>query len=303
MKRLIPFLLFTSLAWAQLDSVNNFAQASLTSGVSSSATTLILTSGQGSRFPISGYNLTLWDFGNYGTNINTAYRNSRAEIVRVTARSGDTLTVSRAQEGTTACNFTNKTCYVSQIITKKMITDIGTQFTTNRQELIDSVAAHRVAINKNIDSIAVHRTDINTALGRDSVDIPIITTFGGSSFGAQSTSYVGLNGASMNSAESSTGYAPIGINGRVTAMYFQSKTNTMTATSTITFQYADSSTASLTASALTMTIGLNQKSQSVTGKSVNVTASQIGGFKFVNPAGTGSITLPVVTLIIRTALN
>lgn len=74
----------------------NNASSSLASAVSAGATTMTLDSGQGALFPspTSGqaFMLTLSD---QSTGLLT-------EIVRVTARSGDVLTVTRAQEGTTA---------------------------------------------------------------------------------------------------------------------------------------------------------------------------------------------------------
>jgi hypothetical protein len=261
--------LFISYAFAQLDSVSNFAQGTLASGISSTATTIILESGHGDRFPISGYNLTLWDFGRYGTNINGAYRASKAEIIRVTARSGDTLTVTRAQEGTTARTFNSygTTYYVTNTITRKMITDLNTQL-----------------------------------LSRDSVDIPLIFPFSEQTLSAQTTVYSGLGYNWSSGSDSAKAKNSFGVNGRIIALYFQGKLNTMTANSTLTLQYADSSSKTFS-SALTTTITPNQNFASVTGQSLNVTPYKIGGFKFVNSSGSGSILLGTITLVIRTPIN
>ena len=74
----------------------NNARSTLASGISNSATSIAVASGQGAKFasPSGGnwQDVTLDD----GTNI---------EIVHLTARSGDTLTVTRAQESTTAVAF------------------------------------------------------------------------------------------------------------------------------------------------------------------------------------------------------
>ena len=75
----------------------NNAQAVLSAGISSSATTLTVNTGAGALFPapVSGtsfYKLTLVD----------AATGQLTEVLHVTARSGDTMTVLRAQEGTTA---------------------------------------------------------------------------------------------------------------------------------------------------------------------------------------------------------
>lgn len=75
----------------------NNATSSLASGVSDSDNTLLLATGDGARFPSptagDHFSLTLTQ----GIGLEESW-----EIVKVTARSGDTLTVTRAQEGTSA---------------------------------------------------------------------------------------------------------------------------------------------------------------------------------------------------------
>ena len=61
----------------------------------SSGTSLTVTSGQGSRFPATPFEATIWPAGSVPSS-------SNAEIVLVTAIATDTLTITRAQEGTTA---------------------------------------------------------------------------------------------------------------------------------------------------------------------------------------------------------
>lgn len=72
---------------------SNNASGALASSITSTATTITLTTGAGAQFPaISGSNYfyaTLTDSSN------------NLEIVKVTARATDVLTVVRAQEGTT----------------------------------------------------------------------------------------------------------------------------------------------------------------------------------------------------------
>src|SRR5574337_888889 len=74
----------------------NNAKTTLASGITNSATTLTVASGAGALFasPTAGdwQDVTLDD----GTHV---------EICRMTSRSGDTLTVSRGQEGTAAYGF------------------------------------------------------------------------------------------------------------------------------------------------------------------------------------------------------
>lgn len=75
----------------------NNARSTLAAGVNASATTMVLAPATGGRFPSLGAG----DFF-----IITVYQPSGVnEIVKVTARNGDSLTVVRAQEGTTALTF------------------------------------------------------------------------------------------------------------------------------------------------------------------------------------------------------
>ncbi|HFK5629695.1 TPA: hypothetical protein ACG0A5_002108 [Enterobacter roggenkampii] len=75
----------------------NNAQTVLAAGISASATSLTVNSGTGELFPavtsgVSFFKLTLVD----------AATGQLSEIVHVTARTGDTMTIERGQEGTTA---------------------------------------------------------------------------------------------------------------------------------------------------------------------------------------------------------
>lgn len=75
----------------------NNASAALASGINSSVTTVTVTTGQGALFPV----LVGSDYF-YATLVDSS---NNLEIVKVTARTGDSLTVVRAQEGTTARAF------------------------------------------------------------------------------------------------------------------------------------------------------------------------------------------------------
>lgn len=74
--------------------VKNNAFSTLASGITNVATSITLAAGTGSRFPAAGGA----DYF-YATLINTS---NQLEVVKVTARSTDTLTVVRGQDGTTA---------------------------------------------------------------------------------------------------------------------------------------------------------------------------------------------------------
>jgi len=74
--------------------VANNAFGVLNAGITNSDTTIVLKSGEGARFPT----LTAGDYF-YATLIDTS---NNLEIVKVTARSTDTMTVVRGQDGTSA---------------------------------------------------------------------------------------------------------------------------------------------------------------------------------------------------------
>lgn len=87
------------LAFAALDPITNFAETTMSTGYDAAATSVIVAAGTGSKFPSSyTYPLVWWNCTDY----NRASADPNVEIVSVTNRSGDTFTISRGQEGTTA---------------------------------------------------------------------------------------------------------------------------------------------------------------------------------------------------------
>jgi len=80
-----------------MDALRNFAASLVATAPSpaTSGTSLVVTAGQGSYFPATPFDATIWPSGVQPTNTN-------AEIVRVTNVSTDTFTITRAQYGTTA---------------------------------------------------------------------------------------------------------------------------------------------------------------------------------------------------------
>jgi hypothetical protein len=81
-----------------------------------SGTALTVASSQGGRFPAVPFNATVWPAAALPTPLN-------AEIVRVTARVGDVLTLTRAQEATTARAILAGD-QIAATITVKTLTDI-----------------------------------------------------------------------------------------------------------------------------------------------------------------------------------
>lgn len=110
-----------------LDPTTNFAKGTLTTGYDASAVTVVLQSGNGALFPQpstdGAFNLVWFNFTDYSDPTDDPNK----EIVRCTARSSDTLTITRAQESTSAVthNTSGKTYKMILAVTKKMITNIG----------------------------------------------------------------------------------------------------------------------------------------------------------------------------------
>lgn len=109
-----------------IDPVKNFAKVTLAAGIDADDTSVALTSGHGARIPNpstdGAFNLVLWNSTNYPDPSD----DPAVEIVRVTGRSGDTLTIQRAQEGTSAAthNATGKTYKAILAFTKKTFDDM-----------------------------------------------------------------------------------------------------------------------------------------------------------------------------------
>ncbi len=100
------------------DAHKNFAYSTVATAPSpaSSGTSLILAAGDGAKFPAVPFNATVWPAG-----VNPITTN--AEIVRVTAVVTDTLTITRAQEGSSARSVIVGD-QIAATITAKTLTDI-----------------------------------------------------------------------------------------------------------------------------------------------------------------------------------
>lgn len=103
------------------DAHSNFGYSTIISppAPATSGTSLTIQSGQGALFPTPPFNATAWP-------ANKAPLASNAEIIRVTAIVGDTFTLTRAQEGTTAKSISIG-WQISNTITTKIIDDIQNQ--------------------------------------------------------------------------------------------------------------------------------------------------------------------------------
>lgn len=78
-----------------MDNVKNFAIATVSTGYNDAATAIVLATGHGAKLPAAPFRATWWNSGDYSNPAD----DPSAEIIRATAKSGDTLTIERAYEG------------------------------------------------------------------------------------------------------------------------------------------------------------------------------------------------------------
>lgn len=83
-----------------LDNAKNFAKSTVSTGYNSAATSIVLSTGGGAKMPTFPFNGTWWNSTDYADPSD----DPNVEIVRVTNIVSDTLTITRAQEGTIAAN-------------------------------------------------------------------------------------------------------------------------------------------------------------------------------------------------------
>lgn len=107
------------LSHAILPPVTNFAKVIVSTGYSSAVTSIVLLSGHGAKLPATfPFPLSWWNCTDFSAPEDDPF----VEIISVTARTTDTLTVVRAQDGTSAQNHNtgSKTYCMVLSITKAM---------------------------------------------------------------------------------------------------------------------------------------------------------------------------------------
>lgn len=108
------------------DARKNFAKVTVSTGYNAAATSIALQAGDGAKLPQpstdGAFNVVWWESDTYPDPAD----DPNVEIVRVTARSTDTLTVTRAQESTSAStkNTAGKTYKMVLGPTAKTIDDL-----------------------------------------------------------------------------------------------------------------------------------------------------------------------------------
>jgi hypothetical protein len=111
----------------------NQATSTLASGIASNANQLSVQTNHGTRFPAAGTNNEYF----FATLDNGA---GTVEIIKVTARSGDTFTIERAQDGTTASGFSAGTT-VELRITRALLDAVKNEATPTPISLTTTVTA------------------------------------------------------------------------------------------------------------------------------------------------------------------
>jgi hypothetical protein len=167
-----------------LELTSNFAKTVLASPINASATTITLFPGVGALFPNpSG--------GNYFRILITdAATSSYNEIVFCTARSGDVLTITRAQEGTSARSW-----LAGDIIENVMTAGAFSELRS--QGLYNNTAIGVLSLN------AATTGSNNSAIGTSSLQ-NITTGSGNSTIGYQSARYIANGSTALTIAANST---------------------------------------------------------------------------------------------------
>lgn len=161
-----------------MDDYKNFAKSTLAAGIAADATSCTVAAGTGSRFPSTAFDAVIWDTSY--TSATAAVLAGAGELVRVTSRSTDSLTITRAQGGTSAVAFNtaSRTYAIAQVLTEAalealaplangthtgttsvqvlspVITDLGT-FSSGTVTLSSTTAGNKAALTGTAATIAL----------------------------------------------------------------------------------------------------------------------------------------------------
>ena len=162
----------------KMDQKINFGQVLVSGGYDDTATSITLQTGQGATLPDpsgDNYNLVWFD----ATNYTVPSADPNVEIVRVTAKSGDVLTVTRNQESTGAStkNTGSATYVMYNSWTAKDGSDLNTELAA-KLDLAGGPLTGAIDEAKGNDIASATTTDIGAATG-NYVDITGTTTITG----------------------------------------------------------------------------------------------------------------------------
>lgn len=120
-----------------MDALKNFAKATVSLGYDAAATSIVLVAGGAARFPSTPFQAVWWN----ATDFPDPSDDPNVEIVRVTLIAGETLTITRAQEGTAAStkNTAGKTYQLIAPLTKNYLDDVTATIAALPQSAIQSM--------------------------------------------------------------------------------------------------------------------------------------------------------------------
>lgn len=146
-----------------MDNYKNFAYTQVLTAPSpaTSGTSLTLPTGHGSLFPVAPFQVTVWP----AATVPTA---SNAEIMRVTAKAGDTLTVTRAQEGTSARAVVTGD-QISASLTAKTMTELVGRYAADLPSGTTPLVTHNLGTADVVVAVYVQATGVE-------VDVPFTRT-------------------------------------------------------------------------------------------------------------------------------
>jgi hypothetical protein len=248
-----------------------------------SGTTIVLAAGIGSLMPTAPFNALVWPAGVQPLTTN-------AEIVRVTARTTDTLTIVRAQEGTSArtilagdqfCNvmsakvFTDIEAVISPLLTGTQ-GDIVYFSATNVMGKLPAVAVGQVLISQGVGAAPAWGQVTNAAIANATIDLTTKVT--GALPDANIASATNWNSKQAGSASltslAALSFASLSFVKMTAAGTFALDTNTyLTANQTITLTGDVSGSG---ATAITTTIGALKVTNAMLAGSIDLTTKVTG---------------------------
>ena len=177
---------------------SNNASATLGASIGTADTTITLTAGQGALFPSLGASYHF-----YATLVDSS---NNLEIVKVTARATDTLTVVRAQDGTTPKSYLGGDKFELRPVAASL-EDIVTQITDH---IDDTVAAHAASAISNTPAGGIAATTVQAALNE--LDTDKFDKTGGAISGTTTVTSSGATNAIVGSTGGASNYGVIGRN-------------------------------------------------------------------------------------------
>lgn len=166
----------------------NNASATLGASISSGDTTITLAAGQGALFP----ELSVGDYF-YGTLVDSS---NNLEIVQVTARSSDNLTVIRGQDGTTARSYLAGDNLELRVVAASL-NSFSAEIEDNADQISDhindEVGAHAASAISNTPAGSIEATTVQAAINE--LDTEKFAKTGGAITGATTFTVSGANNA------------------------------------------------------------------------------------------------------------